>query len=340
MLAGRNLMAAIKTDDLSVKLRERSIRTEARQLLITRFDGSAQEGDLSEPPNCGGYGRIHHFRMSTPDPWPDNPLPILPAAYRLNVPVGRVTNAQVFQNAACNWRCWYCFVPYSLLAANEHLAGWLRASQLIDLYLAESERPLVIDCSGGQPDLVPEWVPWMMTELRNRGIADSVYLWSDDNLSNDYFWRYLNVGQLRTIAEYRNYGRVCCFKGYSPASFAFNTKADPALFSRQFELFARLKDFPIDVYAYATFTAPDDRDLSSEMTRFMDCLQRIHARLPLRLVPLRIEDYGVVTPRLKEIHHRAMAVQEQAIIAWNDELRRRFTVAELSAPMPTISLEG
>lgn len=333
-------MAAIKTDDLSIRLRERSIRTETRQLLLTRFDGSAQEDDLTEPPNCGGYGRIHHFRVSTPEPWPANPLPILPAAHRLDVPVEHVMNAQVFQNAACNWRCWYCYVPYNLLAANEHLAGWLSVSQLIGLYLAEDERPLVIDCSGGQPDLVPEWVPWMMGELRNRGIADSVYLWSDDNLSNDYFWRYLNVGQLRTIAEYRNYGRVCCFKGYSSASFAFNTKADPSLFDRQFDLFARLKGFPIDLYAYATFTAPDDKGLSSAMADFIDRLQHIHPKLPLRLVPLRIEDYGVVSPRLKEIHHRAMVVQEQAIMAWNEELGRRFTSVDRSAPMPTVSLEG
>lgn len=332
-------MAAIKTDELSLKLRERSIRLETKQLLITRFDGSAQEHDLTEPPNCGGYGRIHHFRIATPAPWPDNPLPILPAAYRLGVPVERVMNAQVFQNAACNWRCWYCYVPYNLLAANEHLATWLSASQLIELYLAEDQRPLVIDCSGGQPDLVPEWAPWMMSELDHRGISDAVYLWSDDNLSNDYFWRYLTREQVRAVAEYRNYGRVCCFKGYNPSSFAFNTRADSSLFVRQFSLFARLKDLRIDLYAYATFTAPDDSDLAKEMSCFIDRLQHIHERLPLRLVPLRIEDYGVVSPRLKSIHLRALAIQEQAIIAWNEELRRRFTVSDLSAPMPTVGLD-
>ncbi len=331
-------MAAIKTDNLSLKLRERSVRAATGEILLARFDGSTQAADLTEPPNCSGYGRVHHFRMSTPDPWPDNPLPILPAATRLDVPVERVLEAQVFQNAACNWRCWYCYVPYNLLAANERFAGWLSVAELIDLYLAEDERPIVIDCSGGQPDLAPEWVPWMMTELRRRGLADSVYLWSDDNLSNDFFWRYLNVGQLRTVAACRNYGRVCCFKGYSPASFAFNTKADPGLFDRQFELFARLHDFPIDLYAYATFTAHDDKYLSSEMAAFVDRLQQIHPRLPLRLVPLRIEDYGVVSPRLKDIHHRALAVQEQAVIAWSEELRNRFTTTERSVPMPMVDL--
>jgi hypothetical protein len=138
--------------------------------LVARITGSAQEHDLTEPPNCDGYGRIRHFRMSTPDPWPDNPLPIKPASRKLNVPLRTVINAQVFQNAACNWRCWYCYVPYSLLAANERLGAWLRVDQLIDLYLSEAERPLIIDCSGGQPDLAPEWVPWMMAELCNRGI--------------------------------------------------------------------------------------------------------------------------------------------------------------------------
>ncbi|MGH3852689.1 MAG: hypothetical protein ACRDR6_04160 [Pseudonocardiaceae bacterium] len=98
----------------------------------------------------------------------------------------------------------------------------------------------MIDCSGGQPDLIREWVPWMMAELSRRGLAGSVYLWSDDNLSNDFFWRYLSPTQRREVTGYRNYGRVCCFKGFNADSFAFNTKADQTLFDRQFELFARL----------------------------------------------------------------------------------------------------
>jgi hypothetical protein len=220
----------IDTDELSARLRERSIRPETEQLLMARIGGSEQEGDLTEPPNCEGYGRIRHFRMDTPSGWPANPLPMQPAACRLDLPVERVMNAQVFQNAACNWRCWYCYVPFKLLAANERQAGWLSAKQLLDLYLAEKNRPVVIDCSGGQPDLIPEWVPWMMTELRRRDLADSIYLWSDDNLSNDFFWRYLSPMQRREVAGYRNYGRVCCFKGFNAESFAFNTTADKALF--------------------------------------------------------------------------------------------------------------
>lgn len=332
-------MSSIKTDPLSAKLRERSIRPESREVLISRLDGSDQEDDLTEPPNCGGFGRIRHFHQDSPEPWPPNPLPILPAAVRLGVSPELTSNAQVFQNSACNWRCWYCFVPFNLLAANEAHAGWLTSDQIVALYLAEDSRPLVIDCSGGQPDLIPEWLLWMMEALRARGIDRSVYVWSDDNLSNDYFWRFLTADQRRLVADYPAYGRVCCFKGFNAASFAFNTKAEPSLFERQFHLFKRLLSLGIDIYAYATFTAPADEHLCHDMASFVDRLQELHSRLPLRLVPLRIETFRVVQPRVQGVHERALLIQEDAVAAWNDELRLRFSEADRSIPMPLVSLD-
>lgn len=333
-------MSVIDTADLSARLRERSVRLHDGRLLISRIEGSAQQGDLTQPPDCGGYGRIRHFRMATPEPWPTNQLPILPASHRLGLATSAVMTAQVFQNAACNWRCWYCYVPFELLSANERKAGWLTADEMVALYLSEPERPAIIICSGGQPDLVPEWVPWMMRALRDRSLADSVYLWSDDNLSNDYFWRYLKLPDHDLVAGYRMYGRVCCFKGYSAKSFAFNTKAEAQLFDQQFELFARLLTLSIDLYAYATFTAADDVDLDRDMARFVDRLQAIHRNLPLRLVPLRVESFGVVAPRLRDVHRRALEVQEEAVRSWNAELAARFTPAERNVPMPLVSLAG
>lgn len=331
-------MASIKTDELSASLRSQSIRPADRQILLARLDGSAQEEDLTEPPNCDGYGRIRHFRMTTDEPWPSNPLPMVPAAHRLGLPVEAVSNAQVFQNSACNWRCWYCFVPFNLLAANESLSGWLTATQLVDMYTDEDNRPRVIDCSGGQPDLVPEWVPWMMDALKAKGLEQSTYLWSDDNLSNDYFWRYLTLEHQRTMASYTNYGRVCCFKGFNRESFAFNTKAAPVLFDRQFELFGRLLEFGIDLYAYATFTSPTGAHVERDMRDFVDRLQAIHVNLPLRLVPLKIEAFGVVQPRIQSIHERAMEIQEEAVQAWNAEVGARFSPESRSQPMPQVPL--
>lgn len=46
-----------------------------------------------------------------------------------------------------------------------------------------------------------------------RGVTD-VYVWSDDNLSNDYFWRYLGDDDRALLASHPRYGRVACFKGF------------------------------------------------------------------------------------------------------------------------------
>jgi hypothetical protein len=61
-------MPSIDTEDFSARLRERAIRPDSGELLISRIGGSGQEDDLTAPPNCGGYGRIRHFRLGTPEP--------------------------------------------------------------------------------------------------------------------------------------------------------------------------------------------------------------------------------------------------------------------------------
>ena len=319
-------MSQINTEDVSVSLRLRSIKLDEQKLLITNYAGTQQEKDLALPANCNGYGRIRHFYRETTEGWPSNPLPIDPAARALGVQPTDLLKAQVFQNASCNWRCWYCYVPFNLLSANQKHSGWLSCADIVDLYLAETERPVVIDLSGGQPDLVPEWIPWMMRELSGRGLADQVYLWSDDNLSNDYFWKYLTAEDRQFVSSYRNYGKVCCFKGFDQQSFAFNTKAPPDLFDRQIELFQRNVDLGIDVYGYATFTSPE-KPKPDSISRFVDALQRIHSELPLRVIPLEIRQFAPFDDRrLDETHRDAMRChQNTAINFWQEELSQRFS---------------
>src|SRR2546429_33627 len=98
---------AIDTDALSRKYRARVVDPDTKRILVSRIGGSKQEGDLTKPPNAGGLGRVRHFYRRTSPHWVSNPLPIDPASSRLGLPVRDSITAQVFQNAACNWRCWY-----------------------------------------------------------------------------------------------------------------------------------------------------------------------------------------------------------------------------------------
>lgn len=329
----------IDTDAVSARYRAVAVDTGRQRILVTNLSGSAQEPDLSEPPNCGGYGRVRHFQRKANSGWPSNPLPIDPACQALGLPSTDVLRAQVFQNAVCNWRCWYCFVPFNLLAANPKHSGWLSATELTDLYLGEENPAQMIDLTGGQPDLVPEWIPWMMAELRTRGREKDVYLWSDDNLSNDYFWRFLSDADRDLIRSYPSYGRVCCFKGFDAASFSFNTKAAPALFDRQFDLMRRFVMTGIDLYAYATFTTPSVHGLGNAMRVFVDRLQQIHPNLPLRTVPLRIEVFSPVRSRLNDDRGAALAYQDDVIASWGEELERRYSALERGRCMTDVSLE-
>ena len=330
---------SIDTDRFSAALRERAIRVGRRDLRIARLEGSEQATDLTDPVNCGGFGRVRHFRRKTQVPWPENPLPIDPAAKALGLEPRDVLRAQVFQNAVCNWRCWYCYVDYPLLSGNDQNSEMLSVDQLLDLYEAEEDRASVIDLSGGQPDLVPEWVVWMIEELEHRGHSQKVYLWSDDNLSNSYFWEKLDNFQRKVLEEYKTYGKVCCFKGFDSRSFAFNTGAMPEMFDRQFDLMDKLvRETSLDLYSYATFTTPDATGIEVEMSRFVDRLQEISPTFPLRLVPLRVEVFTPSSGRIGPEHAAALAVQDEAITAWSAELQSRFSKQQLEASITEVEI--
>jgi uncharacterized Fe-S cluster-containing radical SAM superfamily protein len=329
----------IKTDAFSATLRERAVDITGQRLLVTNFSGSQQAHDFTEPANCGGFGRIRHFRRISSGDWPRNPLPIDPACRALGLDERDGLRAQMFQNAACNWRCWYCFVDFTLLSADPKRSSMLSATELVELYLAEPNQPLMIDLTEGQPDLVPEWVPWMMRELQIRGLDRRIYLWSDDNLSNDYFWRYLTAQDHDLIANYPNYGKVGCFKGFDAASFAFNTKADASLFDRQFELMERMLTLGIDQYAYATFTTPDDTDIRSKMARFVDRLQSLDEYLPLRTIPLEIQVFTPVAKRNITDLGAILLNQQRAIESWQEEMQDRFSEDERKQPITGVPLK-
>ncbi len=333
------MAGVIDTDRFSKTLRQRGIDRETQQVLIANLHGSEQERDLSEPANCGGFGRVRHFHHSTSSGWPPNPLPIVPAARALGIAAPELMRAQVFQNAVCNWRCWYCFVDFPLLSGDPKRSTPLTAVELVDLYVAETDPAPMIDLSGGQPDLVPEWVAWMLAEVRARSL--DVYVWSDDNLSNDYFFVQLTPAERATIERDERYGKVCCFKGFDETSFAFNTLAAPELFARQFELMHRLLDeTPLDLYSYVTLTSPDGSDIAAKMASFIDRLQEVDANLPLRTVPLEISVFTPVASRLTDTHRRALEIQNEAVAAWSDELERRFAPEQREAAITDVPLRG
>jgi uncharacterized Fe-S cluster-containing radical SAM superfamily protein len=330
----------IDTEKVSSHLREKAIKIPTKEILITKFWGSEQEKDLTEPANCDGYGRIRHFKLNSGNDWNNNPLPILPAAKALGVSSDKEIRAQVFQNSVCNWRCWYCFVDYKLLNGDSNYSSFMTCEKLLDLYLSQVNPPPMIDLTGGQPDLTPEWVPWMMEAIKNRGLEEEIFLWSDDNLSNDFLWKYLSDSQIDLMKNYKMYSRVCCFKGIDENSFTLNTKASPDLFKNQFDLCKRLIDAGIDLYCYITLTASADTNFDYVIPKFFDSVQKINSNLPLRIVPLRITEFTPVKKRMNNIFENMLEGQMKAIKVWNMELQNRFSKKEIETAITEINLNN
>lgn len=330
----------INTSEFSQHLRSRGIDVPGKKILVTNFEGSKQEQDLSEPVNCRGFGRVRHFRLGSGERWPVNPLPILPAAKALGISSGSEIRAQVFQNSICNWRCWYCFVDYNLLSGDRKHADFFTCDELLDMYLEQPDPPRMIDLTGGQPDLTPEWVPWMMEALTKRGLQKEIYLWSDDNLSNDYLWRYLSDEQIEMLSTYKMYSRVCCFKGIDPVSFSLNTKADPSLFENQFSLCGRLIQTGIDLYCYITLTANTSTNFANVVPSFFDKIQAINESLPLRIVPLEIVEFSPVKDRMNDNFRDMIQGQYRAMEIWEKELQRRFSSEERSKLITDIKINS
>ena len=79
-------------------------------------------------------------------------------------------------------------------------------------------------------------------------------------------------------------------KVFDEESFKFNTCTDRNGYENQFKIFKTYLSFGWDIYAYATFTTPSNKNIRDRMNQFVDKLQQIDSHLPLRTIPLEIKN--------------------------------------------------
>ena len=246
-----------------------------------------------------------------------------------------ITACPVFQNEA-TVHCWYCFVDFSLLSADPKRSEMITPKQLLQIMIDEKVNSQVIDLSGGQPELVPEYALWFLEARKELGLEQSHFVWADDNLSTDYTWRYLSEAEIAFMAKTPGFARVGCLKGFDAESFTFNTRAYGSLFNQQIELLGRFVEAGFDQYGYITITTMNTDDLPGKMARLLDKIQnRVHPNFPLRIVPLRIFGFNANANRYSQ---RAEANQFRALESWLAEMQRRFSATELSTLINEVNI--
>lgn len=308
-------------------LRNKAIRLDKKQLLMTKFSGSDQSKDLTLPSNCGDFGRIHHFKEYSSPRWTRNPLPIDPVSAHFGTPKTPIMPVQLFQLSVCNLQCWYCFVDKKLRAGNQKYAGYVSPEQLLESSVTEN-RSKVIVLSGGQPDLVPEYSLWFLQAREKLGLNKSHYIWLDDNLSTDFMWKYLTEEQIAYMAKSEGFGRVGCLKGIDDESTTFNTKEPAGFLDQQIERLGRLQKAGFNQYGYITLTTPNIKDIGDKIAILFDKIQtHVGETFPLKIAPLEIFKYNA---NLTDFQNDATENQYRVLDVWNTELQKRFKHRELT----------
>lgn len=322
--------------------RSKFIDLKNEKILLTKIAGSEQEQDLSEKPTCDGFARIHHFKRYIKD-WINDPLPIDPANRYFNRPDNEPQiNVQVFQLPICNMNCWYCFVPDNLKNLSDKNSKWFSMKELVDLLEQDCNDKTVIDLSGGNPELTPEWPLWLARELKRRNLDEKYYIWSDDTLSTDSMFSYLTEEEIIELASYKNYGKVCCFKGFDKESYKYNCTLSEDTFLKSFKTLKKYIDYGFNVYGYITLTTDNIDNIEIKIASFMDKVEReIGHNFLLRIVPLKIFQYTPTKGRMLRNKDSFIAInnQEIAINVWKNELNKRFNKNELEQTICDVKIK-
>ncbi len=214
--------------------------------------------------------------------------------------------------------------------------------EIVDLLELNCRDKTVIDLSGGNPELTPEWTLWLARELKKRNLDDKYYIWSDDTLSTDSMFSYLTEEEIRELASYKNYGKVCCFKGFDEESFKYNCSLEKDVFLKSFQILKKYIDYDFDVYGYITLTTIDIRDIEIKISSFMNTIQdEIGYYFPLRIIPLKIFQFTPTKGRMLRNENSDIAIKNQEIVikVWKNELNKRFNSDELKLSICDIKIK-
>lgn len=281
--------------------------------------------------NCGDFGRIRYFQYKKFEDWNVDPIPFAPASKKISIDLKiEKLPVQMFEIAKCNLNCWWCYLPKEIQINKEKYTKWLSAGELLNLFEAEKNDCKIIYLSGGNPELVPEYIYEFMKELEKRQMDKEFFLWSDDVLTTDFTEKYLSKEKLNYLINYSNYAKVCCLKGFDSESFAYNSNMRKELFNVQLTKLEKYVRMGLDIYGYIILVTPNVERAEEKIKTLMDKLQKISKYLPLRIIPIKIEIFSAVVSRMTEERELSLLNQYKVLKLWNKELKRRFSTKEMN----------
>jgi uncharacterized Fe-S cluster-containing radical SAM superfamily protein len=324
------------TNNLCAPIRSIAFNEEKKKFLISNLHNTLEAEDHYTSLNCDGFGRIRNYQYFKLH-LSNSILPVKPLLRTLKKSLPFKT--QVFQIMGCNWRCWYCFVDYKLLGVNQKYGHYFTTNELLELYLNNSINETdIIDLSGGQPDLIPEWCLNFARSIDDHNLSGKIHLWMDDSLSSFNLWRYLSKTEIKYLSAFPLHSRACCLKGYNEESFIYNTTSTKIHYNNQFLILDKLIRDGFDLYVYVNFTTPSTREINKDINVFIEKLMRIHPLLPLRTIPLKVTPFSTMSKRLKSDFNVALLNQNIIFDLWAERLISNFGSKMVQEPYENVNV--
>jgi len=311
---------------------------DSKKFLISNLNNTLEAKDNYTLLNCNGFGRIRKYQKFNLH-LGNSILPAKPLFRTLEPSLPFKT--QVFQIMGCNWKCWYCFVDDRLLEANEEYGHYFSTNELMELYINNSlNETKIIDLSGGQPEMFPEWCINFAKSIDMYNLSGKVHLWLDDSLSSFNMWKYLSKDERKYLSTFPLHSRVCCLKGYNEESFVYNTNVSKHHFENQFKILEKLIKDGYDLYVYVSFTTPSiSKEIENDIKIFIERLVKIHPLLPLRTIPLKITLFSAMNRRLYSNYSLSLKYQKIVFNSWAEQLILKFGPKLVLVPYENIDLK-
>lgn len=287
--------------------------------------------------NLDDFGRIRTFIRDKFEDWNSDPIPMDIISKKFNYKKLDKVDVQMIEVAKCNLHCWWCYLPDEIRRINDNYMKWFSVEELVNLLTRDNSSCKSVYLSGGNPELVPEFIYSFMKELDKRNLSEKIFLWSDDVLTTDYLINF-DKEKIDYMVKYNNYAKICCLKGFDEESFAFNTLLDSGVFKEQLHRLKKYIEMGFDVYCYIILTCNSLEKAKVKVKKLIKQLQDISYNLPLRVIPIKIETFSAVIPRLNDEREKAILNQYEVLNIWNKEIKKIYNEDEINKNIAEIEI--
>jgi len=254
------------------------------------------------------------------------------------------THHVIVQLGVCNFRCWYCYVDYKLLAGKDVV--FVTAETIMQQFLEVRKQAKahnlaynVLRISGGEPFFAPDLLLSCLRIARAKGLDQEICIKTETNLSPLQKIGDRSLAEewssFEELASYPNFYVHPTIHGLSPESLRANSAVSSDMFDRILDGLSTLLTYKLDFYpSFSSNTVNPELILL-----FFQKMKNLHRNLPLRIAVRPFSfDYDIIRERDQGKRVVTVFDHRQTIEIWDKLLHEEYGVGYAELPRHAVPL--